>query len=754
MDKSDKIEIVCSVETIRYHKDTWGIIIVSVDQIISGKPIMDKYKNIVLKGDMMKPIIGAMYHASAEYVEDPKWGGQYVINKFYPEIVFNEDDEDGKKKFLTSLFTPRQVENLYKTIEDPYRALDEADTKELVKVNGIGMITAVDMINKFTANKYLGKIFSELSEYNLTNRMVERLVERYKSPGVVIEKVKNNPYILADEVNGIGWAKADEIARDGGIKEDDPRRISAYIIKYLRDNGEVGRSWITTDELLGAILEALGEEIPDQKITLAIQDIKDKLWLSEDRTQIGLKYYYEMEHKVAEELIRLRDAEPIIKEADWSNWQSILHKMEIQQGWEFTQEQKNGIYLALSQNIVLITGMAGTGKSTLVTGILEVLKGHSYAQCALSGRAASRLSEITGKDGYTIHRLLRYNILNKNSKQGFTYHDDNQLMDEIYILDEISMVNTSLFYYLLRAIPSGAKLICLGDHGQLEAIGAGNIAQDMMVSPEVPTVTLTTIHRQAAASGIISEALKVRRGQQIIEKDWVGKDIRGELKDLELWTYSDASNTFYNIMAAFSAFVNNKDFNLMQTQILVPVKTKGNASTYELNNALQELVNPVSKRTNEITMFSNGRPYILREGDKVINTVNNYNTDPVIYNGNIGIIHEIDLDDDKMFIDFLGIGRVEIPRKYWGGIELGYAITIHKYQGSQADNIIIGLDFSGYSLLTRELVYTAITRAKKRCILIAQTGALRMATMNEGTSKKSTHLQQALYDVAHPKLVF
>ena len=220
--------------------------------------------------------------------------------------------------------------------------------------------------------------------------------------------------------------------------------------------------------------------------------------------------------------------------------------------------------------------------------------------------------------------------------------------------------------------------------------------------------------------------------------------------------YSDANNTYFKIMAAYSSAMAKPDFNMMDTQILVPIKNKGNACTYELNNAIQDLVNPASKRKEETTIYNAGKPYILREGDKIINNSNNYNLEPVIYNGNIGIIKKIDLEDDDpyMIAEFLNIGTVIIPKEFWHNLELGYAITVHKYQGSQSKHIIFGMDFTSYALLTRELVYTAITRAVESCDLIVQTNALRYATGNEAVSKKQTHLVELLYETAHPKLVF
>lgn len=746
------IKVTCSVEKIIYYKNEWGIISCSINKIKDGTPKVDRLGCITFKGVMPKLQEKNLYNITAEYVEDPKYGGQYNILSIFTALDFGTGDPEGQKKFLSSIFTPLQVTNMYETLENPFNTLKKEDAAALVQVKGCGMNNANRWINKFKTHIGEAQIYTELEDYNLTTNMIKKLMEKYRSPELVIEKVKNNPYVLCNEVKGIGWKTADKIALEGGIGEFSTKRIAAYIVHYLDVSGENGCSWITPDELMGAILEAIGDDVPDANVTEAIHELGDELWWNENKSKIGLRRYFDIEQKIAEELIRIRNAENNIVYKDWED--TIKH-LEHRQGWEFTDEQKNGVKTVLDNNIVVVQGLAGTGKSTLVSAMIEVLRNYSYVQCALSGRASSRMSEITGEEGYTIHRLLGYP---QGDKQGFAFHDERPLPYSIYILDEISMVDAFLFYYLLRAIPNGAKLVCLGDPGQLESIGCGNVAHDMINSAEIPTVTLTKIHRQAAKSAIITESIKVRNGQQIIDKDWTGEETRGELQDLHIDCFSDKSNTYYRIIQAFASAMAQKDFDIMETQIIVPVKNNGTACTYEINNSVQELFNPEHKRKKEFVGFSNGKSYILREGDKVINVVNNYKTSPPIYNGNVGVIQFFDydeeLDEEVMCVRFKGIGEVMVPHDAWNNIELGYAITTHKSQGDQNNHIIFGVDFTSYSLLSRELIYTGITRAKKKCDLIAQTGALRMAISKEGVSKKQTHLQQCLHDVAHPKLIF
>ena len=754
MAEKDIIKVTVAVERIRFYKNEWGIIECSIDpkRIKQGTPKLDRNGIAIFKGVMPQLQEKNLYNITAEYTEDPKYGGQYNILSIFTALDFGTGDPEGQKKFLSSIYTPLQVTNMYEALDNPFKALKDKDVTSLIKIKGCGMDTADRWIRKFEQHIGEAKIYTELEDYNLTTNMIKKLMDRYASPELVIEKVKNNPYVLCNEVKGIGWKTADKIALEGGIGEFSTKRIAAYIIHYLDEAGENGCSWITPDELMGAILEGIGEEVPDANVTEAIHGLGEELWWNDDKSKIGLRRYFNIEYRIAEELLRIRDAESKISYIDWED--TIKH-LEHKQGWEYTDEQKNGVKTVLDNNITVVQGLAGTGKSTLVSAMIEVLRSYSYVQCALSGRASSRMSEITGQEGFTIHRLLGYP---QGDKQGFKFHDENPLPYDIYILDEISMVDAYLFYYLLRAIPDGAKLVCLGDPGQLESIGCGNIAHDMINSEEIPTVTLTKIHRQAAKSAIITESIKIRNGQQIINKDWVGTETRGELQDLHIDCFSDKTNTYYKVIQAFSSTMAQDDFNIMETQIIVPIKNNGAACTYELNNSVQELYNPEDRHKKEHNGFSNGKSYILREGDKVMNVVNNYKTSPPIYNGNIGIIRSIYydeiLDEEIMLIDFKGIGEVKVPREAWNNIELGYAITVHKSQGDQANHVIFGIDFTSYSLLSREMIYTGITRAKKKCDLIAQTGALRMAISKEGVSKKQTHLQQCLYDVAHPKLIF
>lgn len=765
----------CQIEIIKirfFNNDgNFGIVVGKPMNIEEGIPVLNNGL-AVFKGSMPRPIEHNKYQVIAVETVDPKWGVQYQLKKMYTSIVIDENNEVDKRTYLETFFTPGQVEAMYKGSVDPYKALLNKDAKELTQIKGCGFKTASKWIKKFHDNYDSAKIFVELKDYEVSPKMAQKLMQHYSSPDIVVEKVRKNPYSLMD-VGGIGWKRCDELALKGGMTPYCKERVEAFIKFYLEMMAQNGFTYVySNSQLMDAIIEQFGDDIPDEPIMNAIQDLDKRLWWSEDHQTIGLKKYVELEEKIAKELLRIRDGE---NNFDCDNWKEIIKKMEAEQGWEYTEQQWEGIQLALENQVCVITGGAGTGKSSIVAGMLAVLKKYSFAQCALAGRAAARLSEITHQEGFTIHRLLGYNPNSKNGKI-FAFDEKTPLSQDIIILDEISMVDGQLFYQLLRAIPSGSKLIMLGDVGQLESIGCSNIAHDMIQSPEIPSIELTKIHRQATTSAIVTESIKVRHGEQVIPKDWVGVETRGELQDLTYDCYSDKSNTFYKVMQYASRLI-EAGVGTLDMQVIVPVK-ETDSGTWVLNSALQELCNPKDDSKDELFVHYDARhDGILRVGDKVINTQNDYSSlgyedqwelesekyssketevgeNVPIYNGNIGVIEKINFLKEEIVVNFLGIGRVIIKKPKLSSLLLGYAITCHKLQGSECDYVIFGMDFGSYVLLTKEMVYTAITRAKKHCYVIAQNGALRYAVAQNSVSQKQTLLQVFLHDLAHPKLVF
>lgn len=760
-----------AVKTIHRNNDSYFTIasfdlVKEIDGEVEIHPI---YKTFTVVGIMPYLMEDADYEISATEVENKKYGKQYQVNSINLYLPNGIESKEGQKEFLDIIFTKLQVKEMYEALDDPYMTLKDGDISSLVKVKNCGMKTAVAWIDKFKTYMPLSNAMKELSEYGLTEALLRRIVNHYKSSDIAVEIIQNKPYKLI-EVNGVGWHKCDEIAMKGGLKPDSPERIGTYILYYLQERANEGYSYIPADanteiengivsktqkpiNFIDTMIEFFGDDISDEALKGGLDYANDQLWFSDDRKFVGLKRIYDLEMSVAENLIRIRDGENDFK---YSNWKDIIKQKEIDQGWEYNEQQIEGIKAVLENQVVVITGKAGTGKSSIVDAMIAVLQGYSYAQTALSGRAAARMAEITHEEGYTIHRLLGFPKGDRNHG-GFVFHEDNKLPRDIIILDEVSMVDGELFNRLVKAIKTGSKLIMLGDTEQLECIGCMNIAADLIASKEIVSIELSQIHRQAANSGIITESIKAREGIQLIEKDWIGTEVRGKLNDLVLDCFSDKSNTFYKVMQHASSELEDGT-DIMDLMVIAP-SYKNESGVDNLNAALQSLYNPDSPEKKEVFVQKSSKAWILREGDKIINVQNDYYAKNKftagIFNGNIGVVKNIDIDANTIAVDFQDIpGIMILPKKNWKDLELGYAITCHKAQGSQCKKVIVGLDFGSFIQLSREWVYTAMTRAIDKCYMVAQNNALRYAVSKNSISVKRTHLVKLLAYKAANKFSF
>lgn len=760
-----------AVKTIHRNNDSYFTIasfdlVKEIDGEVEIHPI---YKTFTVVGIMPYLMEDADYEISATEVENKKYGKQYQVNSINLYLPNGIESKEGQKEFLDIIFTKLQVKEMYEALDDPYMTLKDGDISSLVKVKNCGMKTAVAWIDKFKTYMPLSNAMKELSEYGLTEALLRRIVNHYKSSDIAVEIIQNKPYKLI-EVNGVGWHKCDEIAMKGGLKPDSPERIGTYILYYLQERANEGYSYIPADanteiengivsktqkpiNFIDTMIEFFGDDISDEALKGGLDYVNDQLWFSDDRKFVGLKRIYDLEMSVAENLIRIRDGENDFK---YSNWKDIIKQKEIDQGWEYNEQQIEGIKAVLENQVVVITGKAGTGKSSIVDAMIAVLQGYSYAQTALSGRAAARMAEITHEEGYTIHRLLGFPKGDRDHG-GFVFHEDNKLPRDIIILDEVSMVDGELFNRLVKAIKTGSKLIMLGDTGQLECIGCMNIAADLIASKEIVSIELSQIHRQAANSGIITESIKARKGIQLIEKDWIGTEVRGKLNDLVLDCFSDKSNTFYKVMQHASSELEDGT-DIMDLMVIAP-SYKNESGVDNLNAALQSLYNPDSSEKKEVFVQKSSKAWLLREGDKIINVQNDYYAKNKftagIFNGNIGVVKNIDIDANTIAVDFQDIpGIMILPKKNWKDLELGYAITCHKAQGSQCKKVIVGLDFGSFIQLSREWVYTAMTRAIDKCYMVAQNNALRYAVSKNSISVKRTHLVNLLAYKAANKFSF
>ena len=725
----------------RVENGTWQIQRVKVVKYVT--PIDDdfysEYGQITLVGNMVAmEKDGAVYKVKVEKVYNEK-RGSYQYDVKYSQEVREFRTEFQQRSFLSMFLNDRQIDGLYALYPNPIELLDERNVEEMVKVKGIGEKTALKIIERYEACKDYGPAYGELGSYGLTVPFIHKLIEQYGSADTALDKVKNNPYILAHDVNGVGFRKADEIAGSVGIGKHDVRRVVAYIQHYMEEfSNTTGSSYTYYDSLLDGIDEFLGTDLPQETIDEAMQTLIDKhvLWYKDEirsdgevDTLIALSKVYNCEKTIAQHILRLIKGQNNI-DLDVDKINDLVRPQELKQGWDFTERQKEGIKAIIQHNVTIIRGYGGTGKSSTVAGVLSCLDDdYSFRQCALSGKASVNLRDITGQDGSTIHTLLGY-----NPATGVKFNESNPLETNMVILDEASMVDIFLFEKLIKAIPTGAKLVLLGDTNQLPSIGIGNILVDLIDSELIPVITFDEIHRQGAKSGIIPFSIEIAEGKIRYKDSWVGEETLGELQDLTIMGYKHDRDSLedrpsINLIVDNFKKIYRECKDISQISIIVPTKERG-TGCYAINKIIQDIVLPPRRRGDGIELGTKNQPYTIYRGDKVINLVNNYQVEPNIFNGNMGEVISIDKDNNKAIIDFYNIGEVELSGEDLKNLDLGYAITCHKSQGSTIPYTICCIDYSHYVMLSRQLFYTLITRAKKRCVLITETKAMNRAIKN------------------------
>lgn len=750
-----KVRVKARLDHITYPRSgqisgSWTIATFNLLEVLEGDfPIELEWKNqFVAKGKMPALNNTDMYIISAFVIEDEKYGLQLETESMY--VDYNLDDVEEQRKFFSFFLTPNQIEILYSQFEDPVRLLKERDIDSLIKAKGIGPVTAQRMITKYEDCQDKGLAYVKFYDLGLTKGAIDKLVKFYGSPEAAVAVIENNPYTLIIQVPGYGWNKADAIALAQGLTLDCPERMGAYLVHYLREQAEInGNSWVNVDDLCLAIEQVCGPTDQEKVYEVVRRGIRDKtLYFDNADGRIGLTEYRRLEENLADEIVRIQNGSAAIP-IDERKAKEVLAKVEKEQGFGFTEEQNAAIWNTLNSQFSILTGLGGTGKTSAVNGIAHVLREHNYrvAQVSLSGRAASKLTEITHIPGQTIHRLLGYDP----ESGGFHYNKENPVPYDIIIGDEVSMWGGEITLDLLRAVPNGAKVLFIGDPKQLEAIGLASVLTDTIKSQTIPTVQLTKIQRQKADSGIITQSLKVACGEQIVSANSTGTEYRGALRDFKLVTYIDAGLTQSKIIDEFNELYKEKGVPAKDIQVLVPMRSKGEASCRALNIAIQEIVNGCPQR-NEVTInYVDGNfkyCYTYRKNDRVIIMKNNYKTinteghkEP-IFNGNVGYIKEI--GPDYMIINLTEQGDIILTEDNYDNLSLAYAITVHKKQGDSSPYVIGAIDSSSYALISKELLYTMITRARKYCVIVGQKRILQQAVKISRVKTKQTWLKELL----------
>lgn len=674
------------------------------------------------------PLIGQLLEIEGEWVKHPKFGQQFKATT-YKTVAPTEIS--GIEKFLASGaingIGPAMAKKIVAEFGEKTLEIIAKSPNELLKVPGIGKKTAEKISTSYLEQSELTEIMVWLENHGISNTYAGKIFAKYGS--FAIDIMEKDIYRLFQDIEGIGFLTADKLAFNLGIQRENKRRIISgidYALMQLCNNGHCCIPEMALVDKTAKILQ-----VNNQIIFTILKERIDNGSLNTEvvggETLIYPPYLYYAEKKVAMRLLQLQQATEPLSEDNLSLFIKVWEKdNQIQ----LAQKQKEAIKACLHHGVLVLTGGPGTGKTTVIKGILSILKaqGLKIRLAAPTGRAAKRLSETTGQKALTIHRLLEANNLaqDDNLQLGFSKDIDDQLDADVIILDEVSMVDIVLMHHFLNAVPDGCRIILVGDTDQLPAVGPGSVLKDIIRSQKIPAIRLDEIFRQAQTSMIIQNAHIINAGRL--------PDLRKQYSDFVFYELNDDTSITQKILDLCTKDLPHEGFDVLKdVQVLSPMH-RFLCGVENLNLMLQEQLNP-KKNQDELKYSSQ----TFRVGDKVMHIRNNYQKN--VFNGDIGFIQ--DINNEKLTVDYFD-HIVTYEKNELNELTLAYASSVHKSQGSEYKVVIIPLSTSHYIMLQRNLLYTAITRAKQKVIIIGSKKALMTAVQSNRTQKRYTLLAERL----------
>ena len=700
----------CVVERITYQNPENGYSVLKVK--VKG------YNDLVtLVGNLLEVPVGSVLLCRGEWKVDKCYGSQFVAatwEETMPATVY------GIEKYLGSGLVkgigPRFARAIVQRFGTETIDIIETEIERLYEVPNIGRKRVAKIRESWEKQKDIKNVMLFLQGYGVSTAYAAKIYREYGKES--IDKVRENPYRLADDIWGIGFKTADGIAAKMGYEKEDPRRCRSGILYTLGQLSDEGHVYAGEEQLVktaGQLLEAGETAIRD---TLAGMLQAEDLIL--DKDAIYLPPFYHAECGTSR---RLRD---LAESTGRSLFDGLFDPSSLtaETGIEYDEVQLAAIRQAVTSKVMVLTGGPGTGKTTTTQGIIAALKkaGLRVLLAAPTGRAAKRMSEATGMEAKTIHRLLEY-----NPQDGYKRNDENPLEGDALIVDECSMIDILLMNNLLKAVPVGMRLVLVGDIDQLPSVGAGNVLRDIIDSQRIPVVRLVRIFRQAQKSRIVMNAHTINQGR-------FPDTSNGRDTDFFFMREDDPERAAETIVRLVKerlprAYRESPD----RIQVLTPMQ-RGVVGAANLNLLLQQALNPSGP--------SLGRGgYTYRQGDRVMQLRNNYAKE--VFNGDQGYIREVDTEDRMLTVDFDG-KKVEYDVTELDELTLAYATTIHKAQGSEYPIVVMPVLMTHFVMLQRNLIYTGITRAKKICVLIGAMKALAYAVRNMSVLKRNTSLRERL----------